>query len=401
MTAHSLQVQLDGIIERTDWARLFHAYDAAADTPGYLSGLLAEDAEVFNAALSHLNSAVLHQGTIFPVTPAAVQVVVFVLSAPVLRMDGGSRLVALLDFLAAVGESLGWVELPAHRPVIDPAEVDRFFAEWSDEAWSEPGTIVDDMCASAVFELLGLVTEVLAALGIFLTDENQSVRESAIEAVGNWASLNRADPIGAVSALEKQLEKATSRDERARLVLALGELGVDLSRLLTDGDPAIRACAALSIKSVAGTAELIAALAEPQLSDTWFGSRPAAFRGRPRYTLQAELLSRQLSFEELLPTALAIVPLATAMSADYDWGPLLAAAFPEVAFAPGQHPDPPQALSKAQRTFVAALVDNDSLWDPRSGNASLARMKVGLPDDRSEVATLLRELPASERRWHH
>jgi hypothetical protein len=384
------------LIDQTDWAHLFHAYARATDTAEHLGDLLASDEKAFDAAMGHLDSAVLHQGSIFPATPAAVRCLAAVVAQPALLPDQ-SRLVRLLEYLATVGESLSWLELPEDRPVIDRAELDQLFAEWPEDGWAEADSIVDSLCTLAGFELTDLAADLLPSLATFLTDPDLEVREAGIDAFGYWAQVNPANAQAATDILRKQLDQAVVRDERARLVLALGEIGADLSDLLADTDPAIRACAALTTKSPAGNAELIAVLLEPQASDSWFESRPPQFLGWPRYTFQAELLSRQLPFDEVALAALAIVPLASAVTADFDWGPLLTAAFPGVVFTQGVRPGPPKALSSNQRVFLAALVRNESLWDPRNGNANLARMRVGLPDDRDEVARLVAELPASQR----
>lgn len=45
--------------------------------------------------------------------------------------------------------------------------------------------------------------------------------------------------------------------------------------------------------------------------------------------------------------------------------------------------------SAAQCAVVAALVANEATWAPGNGNAVLARMQVGLPDDRAAAAALL------------
>ncbi len=63
------------VIETTDWKSLYHAYEHAEDTPDRLLGLLSEEPEVCGDVLAFLDAAVLHQGTIYPVTPP---VVVFV-----------------------------------------------------------------------------------------------------------------------------------------------------------------------------------------------------------------------------------------------------------------------------------------------------------------------------------
>ena len=56
-----------------DWSRLFHAYGAATDTPGHLLALTGDDLDAQLAGFDHLDSAVLHQGAVYSVTPVAVR----------------------------------------------------------------------------------------------------------------------------------------------------------------------------------------------------------------------------------------------------------------------------------------------------------------------------------------
>ncbi|MET7396505.1 hypothetical protein ABZS66_23795 [Dactylosporangium sp. NPDC005572] len=58
------------------FATLLHAYGRATDTPAHLAALAGADAEARAAALSHLWSAVIHQGTPWTVTPPAAEVIV-------------------------------------------------------------------------------------------------------------------------------------------------------------------------------------------------------------------------------------------------------------------------------------------------------------------------------------
>ena len=114
-------------------------------------------------------------------------------------------------------------------------------------------------------------------------------------------------------------------------------------------------------------------------------------------SLLRELLAREVVFADLLPAALAVVEVASGYTADFDWGPLLQAAFPQVTYVPGVPPPPPATLGDAQRALLQALVANESLWDPRNGNGRLARMRIGLPNERSAVAKLAGCLDQPER----
>ena len=206
------------------------------------------------------------------------------------------------------------------------------------------------------------------------------------------AGERRGEVIDAVT----QAAHGTDRDERANAVLALARLGGDTTAWLDDGDPAIRACAALDLPhDPRATEELMEALLRPNEVDAWFVERPARFWGHVRFDLLASLLARGLPFERILPAALALVGPDVLVSGDKDWGPLLRAAFPDVVFEPGVRPPAPTDLTNAQRAFLQALVDRDDVWRPRDGNARLNRMRVGLPDARHEVAALLATPPRS------
>jgi hypothetical protein len=50
--------------DAVDWTRLFHAYGVATDTPGHLRALTGDDPELQDAGADHLDSAVLHQGSV-------------------------------------------------------------------------------------------------------------------------------------------------------------------------------------------------------------------------------------------------------------------------------------------------------------------------------------------------
>jgi hypothetical protein len=186
------------------------------------------------------------------------------------------------------------------------------------------------------------------------------------------------------------VESASGRDERAVVVLGLGDLGADTTRWLSDDDPAIRACAALSLTgSVEATAILVEALHDPLAADEWFTRCPSRFDMRVHFALVANLLAREASLAEILPACLAAVRVAQGgLWSDMTWGPILLRTFPGVEFLPGVRPDPPRNLDEAQKAVLRELVANDDLWDRRDGNANLARMRVGLPDDRDAVAGL-------------
>src|SRR2546429_9991902 len=81
-------------LENTDWSRLHHAYGRATDTPGHLRALLREDLESRKQAMSHLWSAIIHQGTPWTATGPTALVVAGLLSDG--RIDRGEPIRANL-----------------------------------------------------------------------------------------------------------------------------------------------------------------------------------------------------------------------------------------------------------------------------------------------------------------
>ncbi|MGW2509968.1 hypothetical protein ACWC0A_11180 [Streptomyces scopuliridis] len=82
---------------------LLHAYGRAADTPGHLDALTAEDPAARDAAVYHLNSAIVHQGTPWTATGPATEYVTAIIRRG--AVADGATLVELLRFLGEVAES--------------------------------------------------------------------------------------------------------------------------------------------------------------------------------------------------------------------------------------------------------------------------------------------------------
>jgi hypothetical protein len=135
-------------------------------------------------------------------------------------------------------------------------------------------------------------------------------------------------------------------------------------------------CAALAPSLAAeptAIAELIRALEKAASIDDWFVERPPQFSMRPRFTLIARLVERVKDFERLVTAAEAVVKVTWKSGVDFDWGPLLVAAFPDGNGI---------VRTEAQRRFLRALVSNAELWDSACGNAYKWFKQAGLPYDR-------------------
>jgi hypothetical protein len=387
------------LIRSTDWARLSHAYGPAKDTPLHLEVLATGgEAEARSAALSHLWGAVLHQGSLSSATPAAARVVAALLAAPqtgapaVQRMDLGEDPLplraSLLNFLAefadsSLADSRYDLEEMARVPGRE-AEIARLEANGPDEDELPDEDLFNAVYARAILAGRALCPSLVNVALPLLGDAAAAVRVSAAHCV---ATLSRHTALAGrrasfIAAIEHTAGSAGPK-ERAALVLSLGELRADTSSFLKDPDPAVRCCAALAptqAHNSAATREILAALQDPAGADRWLPRVPQ-LDGWLRFTLVREAISRTASFDDLLPAALEIARgPAHVFTVSRDWGPLLAAAFPT---------PPAGRLSDAQRAYLAALVDNEMLWDPRNGNADLLFRQLGVPYDREACRALL------------
>ena len=301
----------------------------------------------------------------------------------------------LLDFLASFAEScFAFPDEPLDEVANPPgheAEIARYEAgEWdSDEDVIGSAEIVVAEALYARWTLAaravcpGLVDPVMP----LLADPQLAVRIRAANCLVKLCRHPEVQPRRAeLAELIERAARVAPTQERATLILSLGDLGADTTPFLADPDQAVRCCAALTPSqraNPAATREILAALEDPAVADHWLPRYAPQVRGWLRFTLVREAIQRTASFEDLLPAALAVASgPASAMTVESDWGPLLAAAFPT---------PPSGTLSPAQRAYLAALIANEQLWDPQHGNAHLWFKNLGLTYDRASCRALLRE----------
>ncbi|HWS90514.1 MAG TPA: hypothetical protein VN282_26335 [Pyrinomonadaceae bacterium] len=378
------------VLEETDWSRLHHAYGRATDTPGHLRALLKEDAEGRKQAFDHLWSAIIHQGTPWTATgPVALFI------AGLLRDETRARRVGpiradLFEFLLGVAHLAGlWEEEAAELERTEAShgqDLDALIDAGDDE------TLYDGTTGEAAYAraLLGCVRAAPALMAVMLeglTDADPVVRAHASAGA---VALARCGPMrGHLKEFETRLtalaRTARDADERCAHVLALGDLGAAPTDFLEDPSPAVRICAALTpglAGNAAATLELLDALKHHAVDiDGWFTNTPPQFSLRPRFSVVARLVEQVKDFEMLADAAVAVLPVTTKYTVDYDWGPLLAAAFPDGSGV---------IKTEAQHRFLAALVDRKLLWDPKFWNARAWFEKAGLPYDRQACAELVR-----------
>jgi hypothetical protein len=127
--------------------------------------------------------------------------------------------------------------------------------------------------------------------------------------------------------------------------------------------------------------EIRVALRDPRTAGSWFGENPPQLDGKLRFSLVTALLRRTTAFSQVTDEALAIARMTSAYTVDFDWGPLLARAFPQPLTAPG-------GLSRTQRQFLTAIADNDGCWGSVANPHTWLR-KAGLPTRRDDLRTVV------------
>lgn len=149
---------------------LLHAYGPATDTPAHLAALTGDDDAARQAALAHLTSAIIHQGTPWSATPHVVAEVVDLLDDPRAR----PAVAGLLDFLTEVVEAVApehraeFVTMAAPGRDVD-AEVAALLDQDDEEEDAGDAVYEDEELANALFArsmlaLEDLVPRILAAL---------------------------------------------------------------------------------------------------------------------------------------------------------------------------------------------------------------------------------------------
>ncbi|MEV8320189.1 HEAT repeat domain-containing protein [Streptomyces sp. NPDC059900] len=375
------------VLVETDWDSLHHAYGPAGNLPVSLCSLVDEDPGARSQALAALDTAVLHQGSLYSVTASAALFVATILDHPMglaeheghFPWDDGpprSLRAALLGWLGQLAESAAYGESP---------ERDRTHWQW--EPWHDAARREHDPDERVALHACRDIRPTLYdAVEPFLSCADPHVREAARgAAVPLLCAPALADRVPRAAALVRaRLNTVTDRRERAGVARALGLWGTDTSDLLADSDPAVRVCAALGpapLDRPRALATLLDALRDPRTTDGWFPEPLPGLDGWFRFTVLRSALALAASFEEVAPVAVAIVAAGGGSFTDHERGPILFRAFP------GGY-DPARPLAAAQRDLLRAFVDSDEETGGIGGNRLWFRA-AGLPEDRDGIAALL------------
>ncbi|GAA0592877.1 HEAT repeat domain-containing protein [Streptomyces crystallinus] len=375
---------LNELLAQTDWSALEHAYGPASDTPFQLLALLSDDIEARSAAVGHLDSAILHQGSVYSATGPAARVVAAMLKDP-LTMEPVEDVVPwddavprpvrldLVDFLARVADSCRF----------DDTDDAALSAAMS--AAVRDGEVLQARNARDLLACRAAAPELLDALTPVFDDPDGHIQVKALEAAVRLS--DHEDLAGFRRAIGDRLDRVAvdSCDPRSRAAAArlLGMLGARPLALLHDAHPGVRACAALApalADEPRATRAILDALLAVHEADHWFEEHLPGQDGWLRFDLTRAAAARVDDFEALLPAALAVLPLAGGFTLDRDLGPFLTAAFarPRSADAP---------LSLAQRTYLSAVLDREELW--RSVSAEPWFPATGLPAERAACRALV------------
>ncbi|HEY0681188.1 MAG TPA: hypothetical protein VGD45_02560 [Steroidobacter sp.] len=376
-------------LEDIDWKRLHHAYGRATDTPDHLRALLGEDSEARKEALDHLWSAIIHQGTLYPATGPVARVIAGLLTDA--RIDRGKSIRPdLLAFLAAVPESLEMTETDIETLERMAAfDIEPFLdAEDIYEEIFENEDAVNSFQARGVLACISAAPVLMDAMLQAASDGDASCRMHALMGAVRFAKIQslRHHAAQLEMRLLSLVREATSSDERSTYVLALGELGFAPTAFLSDASPAVRTCAALapSLSTDERAIKELLTVLEVHAGDIdgWFVERPPQFSMRPRFSVVQRLVQQVKDFDRLVNAAIAVARATNKFAVDYEWGPLLSAAFPKQNGV---------IETEAQRRYLRALVENAELWDPKFGNASAYFKGLKLPYDRDACARLVQE----------
>jgi hypothetical protein len=234
------------VLDTTDWSKLHHAYGRATDTPHHLRALLREGPKAREEAMSHLWSAIIHQGTPWTATEPVALVVAGLLSDEQIDQSDPIR-ANLLSFLVSVAEA-------PEQANFSIEELERM-AEFDIEPFlnSEEDLYGRDEVTNSFYarSILGCIRVAPVLMKIMLKSlTDSSPRARAWAAMGGVTLAKTKSLRSYAKELESQLlvlaRTARGTDERSSLVLALGDLGYSPMAFLDDASPAVRMCAALA-----------------------------------------------------------------------------------------------------------------------------------------------------------
>lgn len=408
---------IDELIDSVPWGRLTHAYDFALDAPVMLHAQV--DATELDPAFDDwLFSAVTHQGTTYSATAP----VLWLLRRIVTASAEHPALGLCLSAVAICADAIGWIDKPAQNlsgshgddgptralyrnPEGDPPWASVMPPGYRTKAKID-GRVHDDYFEASFADV--------DTLRVCVADWHPTIvrclierdlLDSAVEAAAAAVQLWRTGPVAdALTALVR--DESVAELHRAGALYALSRAGRDVGELAGTGERGLQFAFALGQPDAEGNLEtLVDALGDlPWLSRSFPHGLPGAEPWLIPAVVAAVLDQAPVhgASDRVVDALVGVAARPSGpFGATYEWGPVLAWAFPDrVQKGVVQPVPPPESLTPTQERLLVALVGNDKVWEPRSGNDSLALKRVGLPHDRAAVASLLQPSATQTRsRW--
>ena len=396
---------IDELIDSVPWGRLTHAYDFALDAPALLHSQVGTT-KPDPAFDDWLFSAVIHQGTPYSATAPTLWLLRRIVDA----QPGHPALGLCLSAVAVCATAIGWAEArapdaaetgddgPSPPAPYRNADGEPLWASAMPPGYATPpkvdGEVHDDYFEAAVADidtLRACVADWEPTIVRCLTE--RSHLDDAVEAGAAAVQLWPEGPVAdALTALV--VDTTVVLHHRAGALYALSRAGLDVADL-AGGERALRFALALGQPSRPGSVdELVDALRDLSWLTNAF---PQGLPGAEPWLIPAVVVAvldhtpvDRASAQVVDALAGVAARPSGPFGATYEWGPMLAWAFADRVQEGVVEPMPlPESLTTTQARLLTALVGNDKVWNPKSGNDSLALKRVGLPHDRTAVTSLL------------
>lgn len=391
------------LIDAVPWGRLAHAYDFALDAPAMLRSQIGS-VDVDDDFEDWLVTSMVHQGTPHSATAPTLWLMRRIVDAN----PGHPALGPCLAALAACATAIGRFGTQSGDECATGESAPALYTSpKGDPSWASampPGYVAPPKADGKVNRdyFLACVPD-LDTLRFCVGDwqetiirslEDQLELDDALFAAAAFMTLWAASPVAdALTTLVR--DASVAEHHRAGALFALSRAGHDTTDLVAAGERAMRFAIALGQPDRAGNVEV---LVDALRDLSWLSATfPLGLPGAEPWLIAA-VISAVLERTDVgsAPDSVvdALVSVLARPSGPFgatdEWGPVLEWAFPDRVQRGVVQPVPlPASLSGLHVRLLTALVGNDKVWTPTSGNDKLALGRVGLPHDRTAVANLL------------
>ena len=393
-------------IAKVPWSYLAHAYHKRPDAPYRLRQFVKAGRRNDAEALDWLDFSVLHQGNIYSASPPILWILTDLLA---LRLDHPAA-EAILNGLHCIAEAYvsvllrsGDVDEP--HPVRKSEPGAPYWEVWVDGPLQYFGKAPPEYFRASAVTSRALREVILHARPVIAQYLRSPERTELFNAAfGAWFYSVQVKPIPetAISELRNLVGNSTiAPAAQVSAVMLLGALGEDIGPLITHPDWRVRLGAALSTTTQdreESVRELTAALEKEDQLMLEFPNGLVHVGLHVYFHIHQALLERTSPATVPRVTLDAICGFIQRHSSthipDLTWGRALEWAFPErraprLPLPPEEFMALPRDFSPTERAVLETLCRANQIWDPKSGNASLAFTRVQFPHDREKIRRLL------------